>query len=577
LVSIIVTSGKLCVVYGAAENQYLPSGISYDEVGETIESYVEENRDTTAGMAVDIFDTDQDIYQNYFGYADQENGISVGEDTVFEWGSATKLLVWVSVMQLYEQGKLDLDKDITAYLPDGYLTNLRYDTPVTMTHLMNHTAGFQDLYSDLFVKEEDAILPLGEALQAHEPEQIYEPGSVTAYSNWGVALAGYIVELVSGMEFSAYVHRNIFTPLGMEHSALAADLSDNDWVREQRKKLECYTTEGKLIPNCFYYITLYPAGMCTSTPADFSLFAKELLGGGNTLFEYPDTWQKLFSSTNYYGDSDVPENCHGFWVLPFQNLTVGHGGNTAGCSSYLLLDLEAKIGVVVMTNQAGESIYNEDMMNLIFGEFQEENYFSERVNPDGIYRSARGIRKGPLKCLSLSFETLDGEPDEVWMNGSNDKISYPYTDYLKVPMATFLLEMGLFLLWIVSVAFSVISLLVKLIRKIVCKLRHQEKAIITLGNWSAWVSLLQLFLAAMLFMGISEVSSYEVSSSYTWIFAVIGVAMLILIVMAIYGVYRMRKISSTRKRKIYNIGVEISLATTVLNIVYWNLFMFWAL
>jgi CubicO group peptidase (beta-lactamase class C family) len=572
-----VTSGNLCVVYGAVENQYLPSGISYGEVGKTIESYVEENQATTVGMAVDIFDADQDIYQNYFGYADKENGISVGADTVFEWGSATKLLVWVSVMQLYEQGKLDLDKDITAYLPDGFLTNLKYDTPVTMIHLMNHTAGFQDLYSDLFVKEEDAILPLGEALQAHEPAQIYEPGTVTAYSNWGVALAGYIVEQVSGMEFCAYVHQNIFTPLGIEHSALAADLSDNDWVREQRKNLECYTTEGELIPDCFYYITLYPAGMCTSTLTDFSLFAKEILGGGNTLFENPDTWQTLFSSTNDYGDSDVPENCHGFWVLPFQNLTVGHGGNTAGCSSYLLLDLEAKNGVVVMTNQAGESIYNEDMMNLIFGDFQEENYFSERLKPGGIYRSARVIRKGPLKWASLSFETLDGETDEVWMNGSSDKISYTYTDYLKVPTVTFILEIGLFLLWIVAVAFSVISLLVKAIRKIVCTLRHKEKAVIALGKWSALVSLLQLFLAVLLLMAIREVSAYEVSSSYTWIFAVIGAAMLIMIVMAVYGACRMRKIFSTRKRKLYNIGVEISLVITVLNILYWNLFMFWAL
>jgi hypothetical protein len=78
-------------------------------------------------------------------------------------------------------------------------------------------------------------------------------------------------------------------------------------------------------------------------------------------------------------------------------------------------------------------------------------------------------------------------------------------------------------------------------------------------------------------MAIREVSAYEVSSSYTWIFAVIGAAMLIMIVMAVYGVCRMRKIFSSRKRKLYNIGVEISLVITVLNILYWNLFMFWAL
>ena len=94
---------------------------------------------------------------------------------------------------------------------------------------------------------------------AHEPEQIYEPGTVTAYSNWGVALAAYIVECVSGMSFADYVHQNIFEPLGMEHTAIAVNLSDNTWVQEQRSELECYTIDGELIEDCFYYITLYPA------------------------------------------------------------------------------------------------------------------------------------------------------------------------------------------------------------------------------------------------------------------------------------------------------------------------------
>jgi CubicO group peptidase (beta-lactamase class C family) len=576
-VSIFATSGNLCVVYGATENKNLPSGISYGKLGETIESYVEEHQDTTAGMAVDVFDTEQDIYRNYFGYADVENKISAGEDTVFEWGSVTKLLVWVSVMQLYEQGKLELDKDITAYLPEGFLTNLSYDTPITMIHLMNHTAGFQDVVSDVFIKDADAILPLGEELQAHEPAQIHEPGTVTAYSNWGVALAGYIVERVSGMEFAAYVHQNIFAPLGMEHSALAADLSDNEWVMEQRKNLECYTAKGNLIPDCFYYITLYPAGMCTSTLADFSLFAKELLGGGTTLFENPDTWQEMFTPTDYYGDSDVPENCHGFWVAPLGDLAVGHGGNTVGGSSYLLLDLEAKTGAVVMTNQNEEIVYNVDMMDLIFGEFQEENYFPGRVKPVGVYRSAQKIRKGPFKFTSLLYlATLGAGKDEVWTNGSNDKICYQTIDYLKVPTATLLLEIGLAFLWIAALVFSVISLLVLLIRKIACKLRRKERAPGASGKWSIGASLLQLLFAVLLCVVVSEASAYAVSSSYTWIFAVIGVEMLVMIVMAVYGVWHMRKIPVTGKRRIYHIAVEIGMVVTVFNIAYWNLFMFWA-
>ena len=113
-----------------------------------------------------------------------------------------KLLVWVSVMQLYEQGKLELDRDISHYLPDGFLSNLSYDMPVTMLNLMNHNAGFQEVYADVMVTDADYIVSLEEALRKHKPAQIYKPGTVTAYSNWGVALAGFIVEQVSGVSFS---------------------------------------------------------------------------------------------------------------------------------------------------------------------------------------------------------------------------------------------------------------------------------------------------------------------------------------------------------------------------------------
>ena len=95
-----------------ASEDLLPSGIPAAGIGEAIEAYVDENAATTAGMAVSVLNAEGTVYKNYFGYADIENGIAVDENTVFEWGSATKMLVWVSVMQLYEQGLMDLEADI---------------------------------------------------------------------------------------------------------------------------------------------------------------------------------------------------------------------------------------------------------------------------------------------------------------------------------------------------------------------------------------------------------------------------------------------------------------------------------
>ena len=564
------------------EGKIFPSGNSYEEIGSQIEAYVKEREKTTAGMAVAVFDGEGTIYKSCFGYADKENTIAVNDETVFEWGSATKLLVWISVMQLWEQGKIDLECDVRTYLSDGFMTNLNYDTPVTMINLMNHNAGFQEVYSDLFLKEGTEIPTLEEALRAHEPEQIYEPGEVTAYSNWGVALAGYIVERVSGMGFDEYVHQNIFEPLNMEHSALSTDLHDNEWVREQRKNLQCYTAEGELIPDCFYYISLYPAGMCTSTLADFERFGQAIADPSTVLFQHEDTWKELFSPTAFYGDSSIPSNCHGLWVLPYAVKTVGHGGNTAGCSSYLLIEPEEGIGVCVMTNQAQEEIYNEKMMEFVFGQFQEENYFeSPREMPEGIYRSARTVRKGPFKCLSLSYVSGDWEKEEFWVYSSSDeieKISYTYVDLLKVPIKVFVLEMGLFLLWLAALAFSLLSLIVKGMRKLINWMKHRESKEIVLGRWSALCSVFQLILLILMSAAAYMISNYELSKRYIWIFGVIGGFGIGMTGMIIYGVIKIfglfgKKEKQRIGRKIYNALTVFFSIVTVINILYWNLYL----
>ena len=210
-------------------------------INESIEKFVDEHSLTTAGMAVSIFTGDEKIYSDYFGYIDIENCIEVDENSVFEWGSATKLLVWTSVMQLYEEGKIDLEADVKGYLPDNFFKNLSFDKPITMINLMNHNAGFQETPYNLFIKEEDMnkLKPLGELLTEYQPSQIYEPGTVTAYSNWGVSVAGYIVERISGKPFYEYVNENIFEPLGMERSSLKPGFDDNEFVKEQWRKSLC--------------------------------------------------------------------------------------------------------------------------------------------------------------------------------------------------------------------------------------------------------------------------------------------------------------------------------------------------
>lgn len=542
------------------------------DLQERIEEYVMEHEQTTAGMMVSVFRRGESLYTGYFGYADKENARPVTADTVMEWGSATKLLVWVSVMQLWEQGRLDLEADISIYLPEGFLTNHRFDTPVTMLHLMNHTAGYQESYADLFVKEYDAVGTLESSLAAHKPVQIFEPGTVAAYSNWGVALAGWIVERVSGESFADYVHHHIFEPLEMNHSAILPDLSDNSWVQAQRTKLQCYTANGDLIPDCFYYITLYPAGMCTSTLEDFEKFAKALMDENTPLFQTPATLGTLFTPTAYLAGSDIPSNYHGFWMIPFGVEVVGHGGNTAGCSSYLLLDLQGGVGAVVMTNQQNETCYNTEMMKMIFGE--EDAALPEQV-AEGIYRSARTVREGPFKLISLSFIPGTSMEPGCW-TVDGEKLCMPYGDMTRVSPWLMVLELGLVLLWVLALALSLVSLPVKLIRRVIWTLR-KKKGDISLGKWSAISALMQVVTVVLVALMAVQALSYAVSCRYLWIMPVLLALTAGMIAMAVWGVLKNLRIPATKKRKCYNWAMALSLIISAANLVYWNLFCWWLL
>ncbi len=555
----------------------LPSGTESEEIGAQIENYVEEHSETTAGMSVSVFCGEETIYTGYFGYADKEQGIPLNEESVVEWGSATKLLVWISVMQLWEQGKLDLEKDVREYLPESFDDIFTYDTPITMLHLMNHNAGFQEVYADLFVKDAKDILPLEEALLSHVPAQIYEPGTVAAYSNWGCALAGFIVEEISGMSFADYVHKNIFEPLGMEHSALAADLSDNPWVQEKRKELQCYLPDGTLIPDCFYYITLYPAGMCTSTLSDFEKFGKALLAEDAPLFAKKETRQVLFTPTAYSGDSMLPSNYHGFWVLPYGVEVIGHGGNTAGCSSYLALNIESGIGLVVMTNQSNEANYNGEMLELVFGKYSTEEWFPEgREDWEGIFRPGRTVRKGPFKLMSLTYMMGEPEREDYWAIGNDgvEKVCYPYGDWVDVPIWEFVLEIGLVLLWLVAVVLAVGSLLIKIIVKLVL-LCMRKRDRVPLSWWSTLACVMQVLNVLLLAFVASRALSYTPAYSYVgWIVGFVPVLVMML-GLAVFGIMKMRKVKLSKLCKVYNWLTIVFLVVGCANILYWNLFMWW--
>ena len=302
------------------------------------------------GACVIIAEHGTVVFSKCYGYANLDTQQRIRPDIdFFEWGSVTKTLVWVSALQLEEKGLLDLNADIRRYLPDNFLRNLRYDAPITMLDLMNHTAGFEEYLIDFRYLNEQPVKPLIDVLSARQPAQVFEPESVSAYSNWGAALAGFIVERVSGQSFDQYVAKHIFAPLGIQDAELKPQ-----WSAETlKRKINGYSHSKKgFCKEEFMRLRLYPAGSLNGTPNALIKYAAELAkksGTASLLFSNPATKDKLFCET-YRSFGAASGLAHGFWEYTKNNGIFGHEGGTYGFQTQLWVQPERERAILIATN-----------------------------------------------------------------------------------------------------------------------------------------------------------------------------------------------------------------------------------
>ncbi|HEY0505690.1 MAG TPA: serine hydrolase domain-containing protein, partial [Lysobacter sp.] len=271
--------------------------------------------------------------------------------TLFRPGSVSKLFTWTALMQLVEQGKIDLDKDVNTYL--DFTIPPFQGKPVTMRNIMTHTAGMEEVIRGLIAGDEKQLAPLDATLKHWIPERVYAPGSTPAYSNYATGLAGYIVQRVSGEPFDQYVAKHIFAPLEMRHSSFSQPLPRH--LQPLVSKGYKTASEGK--PQPYEYINLAPAGSLASTGADMGRFMIAHLGDGafgDVRILREDTARMMHGTGQ---DSIKPLNR---MMLGFYETTtnghraIAHGGDTQWFHSDLQLFPDDGIGIYVSTNSAGK-------------------------------------------------------------------------------------------------------------------------------------------------------------------------------------------------------------------------------
>ncbi|MEO8449558.1 MAG: serine hydrolase domain-containing protein [Gemmatimonadota bacterium] len=219
-----------------------------------------------AGAVIVVVKDGRVLLQKGYGFADVANRRPVDpERTLFRAGSVSKLFTGTAVLQLVEQGKLDLDQDVNAYL--DFAIPPMSGAPITLRNILTHTTGFEDVLKQLIVVDPARAEALDVYVKRHVPRRVFPPGATPAYSNYGVALAGYIVQRVSGESFDTYIERHIFGPLGMAHSTFRQPLPP-----PLARDMAAGYLDPLASPRAFSIYGPAPAGSLSSTGADMARF-----------------------------------------------------------------------------------------------------------------------------------------------------------------------------------------------------------------------------------------------------------------------------------------------------------------
>ena len=272
-----------------------------------------------AGAVVVIIKDGQVLTQRGFGYADVAARRRVDPaTTMFRAGSISKLFTWTAVMQLVEQGKVNLDADVNQYL--DFKIPPYQGKPITMRNLMTHTPGFEEAFKG-GIRFSGAVPPLGEVLKRLLPERVYAPGTTPAYSNYGAGIASYIVERVSGIPFAEYIERNIFAPLGMSHASFRQPLP---------AQLAPFMAQGypqaSVDPKPYELISVPGAGSLAVSGADMAKFMIAHLNQGAGLLK-PET-ALLMHDPSHVTVPGTDRMALGFYEMQVNGLSaIAHGGD----------------------------------------------------------------------------------------------------------------------------------------------------------------------------------------------------------------------------------------------------------
>jgi len=300
-------------------------------------------------LSITLVDDQQIVWAKGFGFADPKARVPATAETVYRVGSVSKLFTDIAVMQLVEQGKLDLDAPVTRYLPDFRPRN-SFGKPITRRQLMSHRSGLvrEPPVGHYFDPDEPSLARTIASL--NQTTLVYAPEARIKYSNAAIAAVGYVLERTEGQPFAKYLKRAVLDPLGLERSSF----EPTPEITKDLAKAYMWTIDGRVFDAPTFELGISPAGSMYTTVTDMGRFMSALFAGGrgakgqmlksSTLDEM---WTPQFAPPGQKTGYGI-----GFGVRELEGRrTIGHGGAIYGFATTLKAMPDDKLGVVVVTTK----------------------------------------------------------------------------------------------------------------------------------------------------------------------------------------------------------------------------------
>ncbi|WP_037489364.1 serine hydrolase domain-containing protein [Sphingomonas phyllosphaerae] len=375
-----------------------------------------------AGAQVAVVKDGAILLEKGYGYADVAARTPMDpRRSLTRIGSTSKLLTWTAVMQLVEAGKIDLNADVNRYL------DFRITPPgraVTINDLMQHRGGFEEGLKDLLASDPKLLKTTERYLKENTRPFLFRPGETPAYSNYGVALAGYIVQRVSGEPFEAYVARHITGPLGMAHTTFVQPLPP---ALAPLAAKGYDTSDGP--PHAYELVGTAPAGSVASTADDMASFMLAHLGGGSyggARILRPETVAFMHRPPTPPAPG-FDTMAHGFfWMRRNGTTVIGHGGDTIVFHTDLALLPEKNVGLFMSFSSRGERDAVYGVRERLFDLFMDR-YFPAQPAPlpaaianaaadaralAGHYESSRRVETGFISLFYLLQQDVVSANDD---------------------------------------------------------------------------------------------------------------------------------------------------------------------